>query len=436
MRNIALLEWGPASLFYIEPREKIKVRTEWVDGGPMMPPFFSIMEEAKINVTDICVRYALSAYLDLNGAIRNLRRCFGFPYQEYIGYLNTLTHGHRVRREHLHLIDRLRRWAIVSNIDAIFWIDYTKANQPPGSFKIGPRSSRPFHPNHLEFCGEAVMLRDQDGRDDAEEDSEMPWSELQDDKALGELGAVPALQSMSAGPSFLLSEGLGLRFPVAGAQPIKLQPFLKQPQRPPLPPQAAASQPQAAPPSAGHGAALALEGAEAEDSTRLAKRAPSKGRQATEDKATALLRGMIQEEVIPPHGSIYTRTITPGPGYYGLPEMKISPEKLEKETFTPRRKGVFDEVSLSARRMPGPGEYQPKQALADAGKRLGRFDQADKLLEPQEAFRKMPFISALASKMEFHGVNSPPVLYSGDGFADATQASYPEYSVGRARRLE
>jgi len=33
----------------------------------------------------------------------------------------------------------------------------------------------------------------------------------------------------------------------------------------------------------------------------------------------ALLRNMIQEEIVPAHGSIYIRSIAPGPGYYGTP---------------------------------------------------------------------------------------------------------------------
>ena len=35
MRNIAILEWGPASLYYLEPRELIKVRSVILTGGPV-----------------------------------------------------------------------------------------------------------------------------------------------------------------------------------------------------------------------------------------------------------------------------------------------------------------------------------------------------------------------------------------------------------------
>eukprot|EP00913_Durusdinium_trenchii_P002495 g2307.t1 len=65
------------------------------------------MEEAKAHDPDLT---------DLNSAIKNLRRCFGFPYQEYIGYMNTLTHQYRTRSEHEGLIDRIRRWAMFGNV--------------------------------------------------------------------------------------------------------------------------------------------------------------------------------------------------------------------------------------------------------------------------------------------------------------------------------
>merc|ERR1719265_1404982 len=145
----------------------------WLDGGPNMPPFLSTREESKAGSADICVRYALSAFEDLNSAIKNLRRCFGFPYQEYIGYLNTLTRTHRARREHEALVDRLKRWAIFGNVDAVVWIDYAKANQPPGSFRIGPRDSRPFGLSHMEIC-QAVAEGEHRDRDDQSE----AWSDV------------------------------------------------------------------------------------------------------------------------------------------------------------------------------------------------------------------------------------------------------------------
>ena len=70
--------------------------------------------------TERCAQRFQLRLEDLNSAIKNLRRCFGFPYQEYIGpaarsiffggsssvlcatlrYMNTLTHQYRTRSEH------------------------------------------------------------------------------------------------------------------------------------------------------------------------------------------------------------------------------------------------------------------------------------------------------------------------------------------------
>jgi hypothetical protein len=139
-----------------------------------MPPFLSTSEEARAKIK---VRYALSAYEDLNRAIRNLRRCFGFPYQEYIGYLNTMTRTHRARREHSILVESLRRWAMFGNVDAVLWIDYAKANQPPGSFKMGSRDSRPFSPLHTLICA-ACEEADEYEESEAWSDSEDPGTQF------------------------------------------------------------------------------------------------------------------------------------------------------------------------------------------------------------------------------------------------------------------
>merc|ERR1712134_169587 len=45
---------------------------------------------------------------------------------------------------------------------------------------------------------------------------------------------------------------------------------------------------------------------------------------AQKQKADMLLDMMIQEEVVPAHGSIYPRSIAPGPGHYGNPYSSLS----------------------------------------------------------------------------------------------------------------
>lgn len=431
MRNIALLEWGPASLFYIQPRERIKLRTVWLDGGPIMPPFLSTMEEAKAYASDLHVRYALSAFEDLNGTIKNLRRCFGFPYQEYIGYINTLTRKHRARREHEILIDRLRRWAIFGNVDAVVWIDYAKANQPPGSFKMGPRDSRPFSTGHIEICNKiesGMEYIDHDG-----EESDAGWSDLEEDQGAGIGGTVAAGGPVS--PTAAESRRAPKVIPLVsrnGCLTVR------------SPPRSGCSEPPIAtattrlPLSDGSPRRVDADGTVSRVQTQdFSPLSAGDGLSSwrTQNLGTKdehfILRTMIQEEVKPPYGSIYKRSITPGPGYYGHPELK--PSQQRDMSFGHRPAGRIDEVENVSKKLPGPGDYRAKLALAEIGAPLGRFGKADKLLNPSEAVKKLPFISALASASEAHGVHSPPIFHT--VIPDARGFSpNPKFSFGKTRR--
>ncbi|CAJ1356799.1 unnamed protein product [Effrenium voratum] len=378
MRNIALLEWGPASLFYIQPRELIKVRTRWLEGGPVLPPFLSTMEEAKAHDPDLTVRYALSAFEDLNSAIKNLRRCFGFPYQEYIGYMNTLTHQYRTRREHEGLIDRIRRWAMFGNVDAVLWIDYAKANQPPGSFKMGPRESRPFSPAHMQICADMPeILR----LEDVNDESEAAWSEdLEDDKHAG--------HSSDAQVATMPREPGSLR---------------------PLPPKRLPRHIQRMRPS--QMLAQAVSKAASPDREEALVKMDHKilakdGKPKTEKEA---LRMQLQEEVVPVPGSIYTRSIVPGPGYYGAPKIGDAKEVGPAASFARKGASTWDQLRLHAAKLPGPGQYEAAAKTSDTFFRakLGSFTRAPKLVNNQEVFKKLPFISNFASACEGFGLNSP-----------------------------
>ncbi|CAK9012361.1 unnamed protein product [Durusdinium trenchii] len=408
MRNIALLEWGPASLFYIQPRELIKVlsdvirvamsktqgtevRTKWLEGGPVLPPFLSTMEEAKAHDPDLTVRYALSAFEDLNSAIKNLRRCFGFPYQEYIGYMNTLTHQYRTRSEHEGLIDRIRRWAMFGNVDAVLWIDYAKANQPPGSFKMGPRESRPFGPGHLQICAEIpeVLRLDDD-------ESEAAWSEeAEEEKHAGTAhhGSEVAQVSTMA---------------IVPREPGNLRPL--PPKR--LPRQIHRMRPshmlmqavsKAASPDKDEAIVSAKNADDGLDSQDVQDKLASKAK-AERD----VLRLQLQEEIVPVPGSIYSRSIVPGPGYYGAPK---APGESKKEAASFRPKGVsaWDQLRLNAQWLPGPGQYEKQPGMTEEkffNPQLGRFNKAPKLVNNQEVFKKLPFISKLASTCEGFGLSS------------------------------
>lgn len=471
MRNIALLEWGPASLFYIQPRERIKVRTVWLDGGPVLPPFLSTLEETKsAHVPDLCVRYALSTFEDLNSAIKNLRRCFGFPYQEYIGYLNTLTQTHRARREHEVLIDRMKRWAMFGNVDAVLWIDYAKANQPPGSFKMGPRDSRPFSAAHMEICTD---VPGGPGSQDVDDESEAAWSDLEDEHG-GHSGTMGAAHSaaMVANHDSLFGQAshrasLGLPPRVPGTlRPFKRFSRNSDPRSNPAPlggnsivntlggsSLGAAAAAANAGNSIGSGTGGATAAAAAPSiPTKLSGelvRAVSLGTEMdgsplpsreqisrnTKEQERAMIRTMLQEEFVPVHGSIYTRSIAPGPGYYGAPT--VLGHKDGVPGFRRRPPSHFEEVIAASKELPGPGDYKSKASLVDAAVRLGRFGKAVKLVPITESARKLPFISSFASACEAKGLHSPSLFYSVGPEAAASARGFiraPKYSFGRCRR--
>lgn len=427
MRNIALLEWGPASLFYIQPRERIKVRTQWLDGGPIMPPFLSTRDEAKASSSDICVRYALSAFEDLNSAIRNLRRCFGFPYQEYIGYLNTLSRTHRARREHEALVDRLRRWAIFGNVDAVVWIDYAKANQPPGSFKMGLRDSRPFSQAHMEFC--ADIEDGEIGSKNGDADSEAASSDIEEEAA--ERGAPPRdashnstqqneMSSSQVSGSWLTIHSIAQqKGHSASVVPLKrLVRAAEQADQKSLSLSARESN-KASRPASG----------EAERST-----SEFRSQSARLMQENALLRTMIQEEIVPGHGSIYIRTIAPGPGYYGVPGSSLEDDRIGH--FTGRPKCTIDEVAEASKELPGPGEYTPRARQLETKPHLGKIGKALRLVPSTEAKRKLPFISALASASENFGTDSPNVLQMLPAEAPCARSYQkpPKYSFSKMKR--
>lgn len=438
MRNIALLEWGPASLFYIEPRELIKVRSKWLDGGPSLPPFLSTMEEAKAGGPDIVVRYAFSAFEDLNSAIKNLRCCFGFPYQEYIGYLNTLTQNYRARREHEVLIDRLRRWAMFGNVDAVFWIDYCKANQPPGSFKMGPKESRPFSPAHMQLCVELPKHLD---NTDADDESEAAWSDQDEEHPSGQ----PRMDDMATGAQGSRDGSIILQ----PREPGSLRPF--PPKRLPKNVQnvrtghllstsgtiRAPPAPTASPSSKSAAVTEAAEEAVAavQNSSELAEvmghTSRDKIREKTKDERSAF---QLQEEYVPGPGSIYTRSIVPGPGYYGAPK---APQEAAKEapSFGRKPKSLIDEVTDASAKLPGPGHYKTDEVVQKG--KLGCFNKAAKLVATMHTKQKLPFISHAASVSEGYGLDSSQTFHC-VGVDDASsKAKYrrpPKFSFGKTRR--
>lgn len=407
MRNIVVLDWGPASLFHLIPREKVKVRTAWLEGGPVLPPFLG---EGKETNEDIIVRYAFSAFNGLNIAIKNLRNCFGFPYREYIGYLNTMTRQFRARREHEVLIDRLRRWAMFHNVDAVLWIDYAKSNQPSGSFKLGTKHSRPFSPHHVEVCSDApghTGKMDNDG-----DESEGMWSDADDDHPVtSQEKAVTRPRPDSGTRDEFMNSGVLKNF-----NSVKLTRKSRH-EKHML--QAICTRYTA------EAAAEAEEPVQQETSKRPAHPRIATPRQDTKEKQKAEVRTMLQEEVVPGYGSIYYRSVAPGPGYYGIPPL---PNRTElAASFGKKVKTFIDRAPQT----PGPGQYSPRAPVVPVTK----FSVPVRLeVSPRDAAKKLPFISLAASdsfglsggSYEFAKMEAELVT---PGFAKS-----PEYSFSRAPR--
>merc|ERR1712072_590706 len=131
---------------------------------------------------------------------------------------------------------------------------------------------------------------------------------------------------------------------------------------------------------------------------------------AEKKKADMLLDMMIQEEVVPAHGSIYPRSIAPGPGHYGNPYSCLAPGSSGK-TFGRKAIGRIDETMRRAKLRPGPGEYCAKPGFADRTAPFGRFGKAAKMVLPVEGQNSAPFISDLAHSHDSCGVHSPNTLH-------------------------
>jgi len=152
-----------------------------------------------------------------------------------------------------------------------------------------------------------------------------------------------------------------------------------------------------------------------------------------EESERQLLRSMIQDEVVPTYGSIYKRSITPGPGYYALHKASEDPDiNRERQNLGLGRKrhSAFDEVVAAASKLPGPGDYRAKPAMAEVRHTFGVFGRAERAAPPTEAHRKLPFISVAASRAEGYGVHGPGVFHSVE--PDPRALRSPRYSFGRA----
>ena len=150
------------------------------------------------------------------------------------------------------------------------------------------------------------------------------------------------------------------------------------------------------------------------------------------------MRTMLQEEFVPAHGSIYFRSISPGPGYYGIPAAGLQDQKQRGHIFRSRPQGRIDEVEASSRKNPGPAEYTPRKhpSMTETAP-LGSFGRAVKSVSPLEVSKKLPFVSSAAARVENHSLFSPNDFYAVTPEAVSSMKGFskqPKYSFGKSRR--
>lgn len=286
---------------------------------------------------------------------------------------------------------------------------------------MGPHNSVPFSKAHIQVCTDVAIVKRKPNQD---EESEPPWSDPEEDQNHHDTMLVPSM-STHAGP--IATSGamvLGTTVAAPGGTTISISDGIRRARRqqmaphaptprrvgqPPAPPQKAT--PRRARLSDDEGSDVSDTPREGHDSALADKQAdgPKQRSALLLLQEKTMLRHMIQEEVIPAHGSIYPRTLTPGPGYYGVPD--VAPPAAA--SFGRRRKGCIDAAVDAHRMVPDPGTYEPKPAMSSGKKSLGMFDKAyvSTLMTPADTTRKLPFISNGSSLREAPGVHSPPTFH-------------------------
>jgi hypothetical protein len=334
---------------------------------------------------------------DLNKVIKNVRECFGYPYPESIAYYNVISGKFRIRREHEHLVDVLKQWCMMETIDAIVWIDYPKTNQKPAEFSPfmqGPRTSVPFSQKHL------TMPRKDVGHDAHSDDESDLVDEVPPAKSpvMGHGSAQLIMSIQSARHAERINQ-LAATFIVEGMQDM------------------VDSDNTTAQFTIGH--------------ENLPEDPSSTNNDADAEKSGGQIS--VQPEVVPPHGSIYPRSIAPGPGQYAAPSFL---DENHGRTFLGKYKSHFDKEAEQKLFVPGPGKYEPLTHTP----RVVSFNKGRKLVHPTESTNAEPFVSAEHAAQANRMVHGPGKLHNIPlGYDDErlrSQFTSPRY-VGftKARRM-
>jgi hypothetical protein len=392
-----------------------------------MPPFLYNKEEAKRG--GVAVRYVLAASEDLNKVIKNVRACFGFPYPDAIGFFNAVNSRHRARREHEGLIDRLRTWAIVGNVDAIVWIDFEKAQRD----KVGPRDSVPFSERHLNVItdGAVSVVR---GPDTSEAEDDEALDEIVDEERVsprgreGFLKVIRATQGLRDEQTVLLNSTLaipnrGCAFPGEDLEDHDGDEDEEG--------RARREDEEQAPTEKETGAPADQEAAGGEEEQ------PAKDWKAEVPT--------LQPETKPPIGCIYPRSMTPGPGSY----YHVLSWKTGGIAFQRKPRGRIDELVREKAADPAPGQYEGPLGMteriltegAGADRIRGvRFSNAARLRLAVEGPNSSPLVTKEHAKSANAGIYSPGYFHDVLPGAQEEQvlSKYRKqhaHTIGRAKRM-
>eukprot|EP00397_Hematodinium_sp_SG-2012_P036572 GEMP01039491.1.p1 GENE.GEMP01039491.1~~GEMP01039491.1.p1 ORF type:complete len:456 (+),score=72.53 GEMP01039491.1:107-1474(+) len=453
MRNIAILEWGPV-LCYVSPREQILIRG-WNNDGPLLPEYLSL------NVKVSHVRYALSAYQNLDKVLGNLRRCFGFPYTDSIGFWNALTRKGRVRKENKHIVEKLSTWAIATNMDAIVWVDYEKTTARKGGLGFNERAviPKPFLKSHFKIVPTYVNVRcvaHRDSDDDHDHDSShyQPLRDSPNPPNSPNSHRAHTLEDLSLPSSPPVHVPLRLdsivnvpAFPMPALRRDTVRVTTMAPNANPLADLAAmhlgASPFDDAPGMPGMPGMppiftedLGVQGSVLQQKSVAKKNVLSK--RALDAKKTVRNDVKLQEEYVPVMGSIYRRSIAPGPGYYDLDVKQRQCYSARGSSFGYKPVSSIQEIVKESRDRPGPGNYDIHEAyLWSSGY---TFTCAKKYVPPGHS----PFLTVQHAVKENIGTHGSGIFYDlpppdrtlGFTVPKSRKVGYDDNVIMRLKRVE
>jgi hypothetical protein len=345
---------------------------------------------------------------------------------------------------------------MLQNVDAVVWIDYTKANQPPGSIKMGPFESRPYSRAHVEIvCVEGLGMCSKEHDDISETRSEIEEAQDGDDTTRPERPSEKkAIDGAATVDHTALREDTKLVSKKKNSIASVVQVASEQVSRK----TAAVSAVQVSRKTAAVSAEQVSRKTAAVSSEQVSRKtaavsagggvsgdvraAPQKKQAKSPRKVDekSAIRSIMQEEFIPVHDSIYYRSIAPGPGYYAVNSTTMSLEdrsKLSAGNGCSFGSGHIKGSGLE-KPLPGPGQYQHMDGFDTSKANLGGFGKSAKLVSPIDSIRKLPFISPQAAILENYGLHSPGYAHIIPPHAShATTRGHvraPLYSFSQARR--